>query len=259
MNRIWRSTSAAALLCSSALRAQTPPPAAAPAAPPAPATVAPAGAPGPAPPPAPLDQGPDTLPSLDAPATVVVVHPKPGNVAVVGNATPREPLPVRAERRLALMGELGWNTLSGFGPTLTFHAHPHLSFDLGAGLSPEGWKLGLRSRYNFLSSEVTPFVGVGLIGASGIDSPSQDLSSDGDNSELNIKVRPCGFLQTVVGVDWTSSGGFTLVGALGYAWLLGGDNVEVVTGVPSEEDERVFDAVFRSAIVISLGIGYSFR
>jgi len=214
-------------------------------------------APGPAPSPAPLDQGPDTLPSLDAP-TVVVVHPKPGPVAVLGNTAPREALPVRAERRLALMGELGWNTLSGFGPTLTFHAHPHLSFDLGAGISPEGFKLGLRPRYNLLSSEVTPFVGVGLIGASGIDSPSQDLSTDGSDS-LTIKIRPCGFMQAVAGIDWTSPGGFTMLGALGYAWLLGGDNVQVLTGVPDAEQEEALDAVFRSGIVISLGIGYSFR
>jgi len=269
MNRIWRSTSAAALMCSSTLRAQTPPapvvpasppPAAAPAAPAAPpaaAPAAPAAAPGPAPTAAPLDQGPDTLPSLEGP-TVVVVQPKPGTVAVLGNAPAREAIPVRAERRLALMGELGWNTLSGFGPTVTFHAHPHLSFDLGTGISTEGFKLGLRSRYNFLLGEVTPFVGVGLIGATGIDSPSQDLSTDGSDS-LTIKIRPCGFLQAVAGVDWTSPGGFTMLGALGYAWLLGGDNVQVVTGVPDEEQEQVFDAVFRSSIVISLGIGYSFR
>jgi len=160
---------------------------------------------------------------------------------------------------LALLGETGWNSLPGFGPTLTFHAHPHLSFDLGAGLSAVGGKLGLRSRYNFLASEVTPFVGVGLIGATGIDAPSQDISTDGDDSELNVKIRSCGFLQTVAGVDWTSSGGFTLVGAVGYAWLLGGDNVKILTGVPTEKQEKALDVLFRSSIVLSLGIGYSFR
>jgi hypothetical protein len=90
-------------------------------------------------------------------------------------------------------------------------------------------------------------------------SPSQDISTDGDDSELNIKIRPCGFVQAVAGVDWTSSGGFTLVGTVGYAFLLGGDNVEIVTGVPSEDEEQAFDALFRSSVVLSLGIGYSFR
>ena len=267
MNRPWRAISAAALLCSK-LHAQTPPapvaptpppPAVAPAAPAPPAATPSAPVPGAASAPAPLDQGPDTLPSLDTPPTTIIVHPKAGTVAVVGNAAPREALPIRAERRLALLGELGWNSLGGFGPSITFHAHPHVSFDLGAGLSLEGWKLGLRSRYNFLLSEVTPFVGVGLLGATGFDAPSQDISTDGDDSDLNIKIRPCGFVQAVAGVDWTSPGGFTMVGAVGYAFLLGGDNVEILTGVPTEEQERGLDALFRSSVVLSLGIGYSFR
>jgi hypothetical protein len=273
LNELWRTKGATlALLCSASLlplssaRAQTPhsnpaapvapPTPPAPAAPPAavsPAPVSPA-APAPAPSaPAPLDQGPDTLPPLDPPEVVELSKPQAVTVVAVGPA--RAPLPVRAERRLALLGELSWNGIAGFGPNLTFHAFPHVSFDLGAGLALVGWKLGLRTRYNFLKSEVTPFVGVGILAASGFDAPS----SSSDNAELNIKLHPSAFTQATIGLDYTASGGFTFLGALGYAWLVSHDNVEIVTGVPTEEEKQALDIVFRSGVVVSIAIGYSFR
>jgi hypothetical protein len=41
--------------------------------------------------------------------------------------------------------------------------------------------------------------------------------------------------------------------------MLTDDNVEILTGVPTSEERRAFDALFRSSVVISIGIGYSFR
>jgi len=267
LHELWRTAPAAgALFCSVGLllapplQAQTPPstvPTAAPAAPApaAPATPVPApAAPAPA---APLDQGPDTLPPLEG-TPEVVVEPPP-SVAVVAVGPVRAALPVRAERRLALLGELSWNGIAGFGPVLVFHAFPQLSVDLGAGLALVGWKFGLRARYNFLKSEVTPFVGLGFLAASGFDAPSQDLTSENDNRELNIKLRPSAFLQATIGLDYTDSDGFTFLGALGYAWLVSNDNVVVVTGEPTPEEQRALDVIFGSSVVISIGIGYSFR
>lgn len=220
---------------------------------PAPAEPAPAPAE-----PAPANQGPDTLPALEEaleppPRTAAPAVPEPRP------PVPRRPLPVRAERRLALLGELGWNGLAGFGPNVTFHAHPHVSFDLGAGLALVGGKVGLRARYNLLESEATPFLGVAGLVASGFDSATRDPAGDGDNPELNVKVLPSAFLQAVVGIDWTSRSGFTLISALGYAWLLSRDNVEIITGVPTEEERKALDIVFGSSAVVSMAIGYSFR
>lgn len=279
LHELWRATPAAALFCSASLlhaaplRAQTPssPPASVaphPPPPPGPAPAAPAEATPPAPaaapappapaPAAPLDQGPDTLPPLENPPEVVE-PPKPQSVAVVAVGPVRAALPVRAERRLALLGELSWNGLAGFGPNLIFHAYPQLSIDLGAGLALVGWKLGLRTRYNFLTSEVTPFVGLGLLAASGFDAPTQDLTAQNDNRELNIKLRPSAFLQATLGLDYTDSDGFTFLAAVGYAWRLTHDNVEIVTGEPTPEERQALDIVFGSSVVISIGIGYSFR
>jgi hypothetical protein len=185
---------------------------------------------------------------------------KPATVTVVAVGPPRAAQPVRAERRLALLGELSWNGLAGFGPILTFHAFPQLSIDLGAGLAFVGWKLGVRARYNFLTSEVTPFVGAGFMMASGFDAPpSQDPGAGDDNRELNIKLRPSAFFQGTIGLDYTDSDGFTFLGALGYAPLLSHDNVEIVTGTPTADEQRALRALFKSGIVISIGIGYSFR
>jgi hypothetical protein len=180
-------------------------------------------------------------------------------VSVVSVGPPRPLAPIRAERRLALLGEIGWNSLAGFGANLTYHAHPKLTFDLGVGIGLVGGKVGLRTRYNFLLSAVTPFVGVGVIGAGGFDAPTSDIAMDDENTDLNVKVNPSAFMQGVAGIDWTSRGGFTLVGCLGYAWILTGDNVVVVTGEPTEEERNALRVIFGSSIVLSLAIGYSFR
>jgi hypothetical protein len=255
MRTIWRSAPAAALLWSAAARAVT-------------AQVGPEATPPPPPlpeprpdsapvEPTPADLGPDTLPSLEEPPSLT---PPPAPPAVATPpTTARRPLPVRAERRLALLGELGWNSLAGVGPSVTFHAHPHVSFDLGAGLGAVGGKIGLRARANVLTKEVTPFFGAGAIVASGFDAPSANFASDMENRELNVKVLPSAFVQAVTGVDWTSRNGFTLVGALGYAFLVTRDNVEIITGEPTAEERRGLRAAFGSSLVISIAIGYSFR
>jgi hypothetical protein len=206
--------------------------------------------------PPPVDQGPDTLPSIDEDTEPTLPPPR----RVVRRAKADRPLPpVRVDRRLALLGELGWNGLAGFGAIVSYHAHPQLTFDLGVGLAIVGGKLGLRTRFNFLDGPVSPFVGVGFMGATGFDAPTRDIAAQDDDSDLNIELRPSAFLQAVAGIDWTSRDGFTLVGALGYAWLLTGDNVVIVTGEPTADERQGLDIAFGSSIVVSIAIGYSFR
>jgi hypothetical protein len=260
MSVFFRCAPLCALFWCALARGQAPPP---PAPPPAPrAPVPPSGgvtdvrSPDTAVPPAPVDQGPDTLPSLDE-----EVEPKPA-------ASPRRPrrarddrplAPIRAQRRLALLGEIGWNGLAGFGAVVSYHVHPRLTFELGVGLALVGGKVGLRARYNFLDGAVTPFVGSGFMGATGFDAPTRDIAAEDDNTELNIELKPSAFHQVVAGIDWTKRNGFTLIGALGYAWLLTADNVVIITGEPTEEERKGFDIAFRSSVVLSIAIGYSFR
>ncbi|MEO6598478.1 MAG: hypothetical protein ABIQ16_01305 [Polyangiaceae bacterium] len=215
-------------------------------------------------------QGADALPTLDeqpivAPDTTLpsdASAPLPVTVLKSPEQKARHPEygPIRARRRLALLGEVGWNGIAGFGPNLVYHVDPHFSVDMGAGLSLLGWKVGLRGRFNLLTGPVTPFVGVGFMGGGGFgDSPIPINEEESSRETVNVKIRPSAWLQTVVGVDWIAPSGFNLVGAGGYAFLLSHDPVQVVTGTPNSEDERAFDVAFRSNVVLTIALGYSFR
>ncbi|HTV24518.1 MAG TPA: hypothetical protein VMG12_37765 [Polyangiaceae bacterium] len=210
------------------------------------------------PPAPPIDQGPDTLPSLDEDEPEVAPKKAPAKKRANAAAPAKPAGPIRADRRLALLGELGWNGLAGFGAIVSLHANPHLSFDLGAGLAAVGGKLGLRVRYNVSERRLTPIIGVGIMGATGFDAPTRELAAD-DNEELNIELKPSAFLQTVVGLDWTAKSGFTLLSTVGYAFMLTPDNVVIITGEPTPDERKGLDIAFRSGIVISIAMGYSFR
>ena len=213
-------------------------------------------------------EGTDTLPTLDdtappAPPPEPVAPPPPVVIIDPSQKPVRQPTgPIRAQRRLALLGEVGWNGIAGFGPNLTFRAHPNLSVDLGAGLSLLGWKVGLRGRYLFLKGPVTPFIGAGVMGAGGFGSEPIEISNKDDDPErtpLNVKIKPSFWFQGVAGVDWVAPGGFTLIGSAGYAWVLSHDPVEIVTGKPTHDEELGLDIAFRSNIVATIALGYSFR
>jgi len=211
-------------------------------------------------------QGTDTLPTLDdsEPPVPEPVTPPPPVVVWDPSQKPGRPPtgPIRAQRRLALLGEVGWNGIAGFGPNLTYRAHPNLSIDLGAGLAFVGWKIGLRARYLLLKGPVTPFIGVGAMVASGLGPEPFDLSDQHDDSNripLNVKIHPSQWLQGVAGVDWVAANGFTIVGTAGWAAVLGDDPVEIVTGRPNHDEQAALNALFRSSIVATIALGYSFR
>lgn len=172
-------------------------------------------------------------------------------------------LPIRERRKLALLGEIGWNGLAGFGMILTYHAHPHVSFDLGGGFSLLGWKAGVRGRYNFLKSPMTPFLGVGFNATSGLgevtSDPKNDSSADPGSQPFTIDVKASYLVQGVLGFDFIHRHGFNMQGAVGYAWLLNKNNVALIDGSLTREEKRAFDIIFKSGLVISLAWGYAFE
>ena len=214
----------------------------------------------------------DTLPTLDdtaPPAATPEPEPEPTAppppvVILDPSQKPVRELtgPIRARRRLALTGEVGWNGIAGFGPNLTFRAHPNISVDLGAGLALVGWKVGIRARYLLLKGPVTPFIGAGLMAASGFGSEPIELTDKNDDptrEPLNVKIKPSQWAQGVAGVDWVAANGFTMVGSVGWASVLSGDPVQVISGKPTEDEEHALNAVFRSSVVMTVAIGYSFK
>lgn len=174
-------------------------------------------------------------------------------------------LPIRELNPWALSGDVGWNSLVGFGPVVTRHVTPHFSIDAGAGLSLEGIKFGGRARYNFLKSDLTPFVGLGAMHALGVDKltinePNEDEDSiqPGD-FVADVRIKPSTYAQVVTGLDWIDrNNNINLTGTIGYAQLLQRDNVEVLAGSLEGEHEDAADLSFGSGLVVSLGMGYSF-
>lgn len=176
-------------------------------------------------------------------------------LVVVRSRQPAAP-PVRTERRLALAMDLTWNGLAGLGPILSFHALRHLSVDLGTGLSSVGFKLGARVRWDILDAPFTPFIGVGAM--YGLGSGGEDAELDTEGHVIRFALEPSPFVMAAVGFDWTSREGFYMLGQLGYAHLLGGDNVVVTQGTPSEVQQKALDASCHSGPVLGVSLGYAF-
>ena len=172
-------------------------------------------------------------------------------------------LPIRARRKLALLGEVGWNGLAGFGPILTYHVDPHFSADFGVGFSLLGWKVGARGRYNFLTSPFTPFVSLGFNYAGGFGQfttdPSSDPNADPNREPVTIDQGPSYLIQSTLGFDFIHRRGFTMLGTLGYAWLLNHDNYRVLAGTLKPDEKQGFDIAFRGGLVLGMAFGYAFE
>jgi hypothetical protein len=181
-------------------------------------------------------------------------------------ADPRSSLPIRERRKLALLAELGWNGLAGFGLMLTYNAHPHLAFDLAGGFSTTGWKAGVRARYNLLTGPFTPFVGAGFSASTGLDGarvgrgdgrsdPNDDNFDEREMGTYDVKASR--FAQGVLGFEFIHHHGFTLQGSAGYSWLL--NNHRNFTFVEGRRDDTAARIFFGSGPVISAAFGYAFN
>lgn len=171
-------------------------------------------------------------------------------------AMPVPPPAVRATRRFGILAELGWNSLSGMGLNGTFHVIPNVSVDLGAGLSGEGWKTGLRARYNFLTGEFTPFVGAGMTAGWGTGGSTIEIITTGEPLVFTLGLMP--YAQVVGGLDYTNSGGFTFLLTLGYAALVR-NGVQIVSGGPPDNlQQAALNLAYGSGVSLGLALGYSF-
>lgn len=267
-----RRLAAAGLMAAASLAAA--PAGAQPAPPPAPAAALP-----PTPPPAPPTAPPPPTESLETPyhdppppdlsppplaAPPAPTPPKAGVIRLdVPDIRPPLPIIIRERRRLALTGEIGWNGLAGFGPVLTYYAHPHVALDLGLGFSLLGAKAGLRTRYLFLESPLTPFIGAGINATSGLgkatSDPAQNPESNPNREPVTVNVEASYLVQAVMGIDYIHRRGFTLIASAGYAHLLNDDNYQVLAGELTDDERRGFDIAFGGGLVLSIAMGYAFE
>ncbi|MFY0524796.1 hypothetical protein ACN28I_17090 [Archangium gephyra] len=182
-------------------------------------------------------------------------------LALPSSALAREETPepastsIRSQRRVGIMAEAGWNSLSGVGMQVSYHFMPQLSLDVAGGLSALGWKAGARARYNFVTSNFTPFLGAGLmIGSGAGDEP---LSVDDGTRTVLARVGLAPFAQVVGGLEYVADGGFSIMATAGYAFALT-QNPEVVSGTPTEAHRQVFELLYGNGISLGLALGYTF-
>ena len=169
-------------------------------------------------------------------------------------------LPVRLTRSFGISMDMGWNALVGVGPTIQYFVSPHVGIDGGIGLSATGIKFGARGRYLFLESIFTPFVGAGFnygmgLGAAGL----AVLSHDDDGNVIDYYIKSSAFLQLTVGGDLVTRGGFFLLFDMGYSILLSEDNIVIVSGTPTVNQQQGLKGLYASGIVVEVGIGFIFK
>jgi len=120
----------------------------------------------------------------------------------------------RANRNIAITGESGFKTLSGFGLNATYYVQPKIAIDLGAGLGLQLVRAGIRGRYLFLDKNFTPYVGAGLY-FNPIAIPDV-IVSDLENDYL-IDINSSTFGQFVVGAEFMANKGFVVGFNVGYS------------------------------------------
>jgi len=163
--------------------------------------------------------------------------------------------PVRAQRKLMIGAELGWNSLAGVGLNASYHLLPRLSVDAGLGYSLVGAKLGARARFNLLTSEWTPFIAAGFL--YGFGQGNRDLNLPVGSQTVVLRVAGSPFAQFVAGVDYSDAGGFTFLFTAGYAVLLR-ENLTYSAGQDNALATQTLNPLFHSGLVVAAALGYSF-
>ena len=168
---------------------------------------------------------------------------------------PIEVVPVRALRPAQVSIEAGFNGLSGVGLQVGYNFPPHFAVDVGGGLSTQTAKVGLRGRYNLLKSNVTPFLGAGVV--YGFGTPDALTNRDGGN-EVSFKIDRSPFAQAVAGVSYVNRRGLSLMASAGWNQLLRDNNVLIKGGRPNDRQRKAFKYLAGSGPSLALAVGYAF-
>ena len=177
------------------------------------------------------------------------------------NTSTQQSIRERYKQNISL--EFAWNGLVGTGILYSYHPTVHFAFEGGIGLSSMGVKIGGRVRYNFLTGEMTPFVGAGFMRASGFRNAEKEFES----AIVKFNIRPTHFARLSFGLDFISGERFTFTPSAGWVFPLN-EGVRDVTYVITdgtftrEDAESAFDQhkryLYEGGISLALTFGFSF-
>lgn len=179
--------------------------------------------------------------------------------------------PTRTRRPVTIGIETGAKGFNGLGLNASYNVTPHWSLDAGGGLGNAGARAGLRGRYNFMTSNWTPFVSLGVDYLFAADTsfgaytdPWARMSgSIGDPEtrevrKLLYRVQSAPSASAMLGMTYQGPRGFSVLGGLGWSQLLDRKSNIVVTGPLQEDKRRDLELFHGSGPVATLMLGYSF-
>ena len=166
------------------------------------------------------------------------------------------PIPIRDAHPVTLRADAGWNSLSGLGLRGSYMATSHLALEAGAGYVLAGPKAGARVRWNFTTTDLTPYVAVGGLWSGGHSAPV--MLNQGKQDEFSFHVGQAAYLQSVVGMDFQDRGHLTYGFEIGWAQALNRRDVRVVSGTPADMDWNFVKAVAGGGLVLAGSVGYAF-
>lgn len=163
---------------------------------------------------------------------------------------------VRADRKVAIAGSIGFKSLAGVGGLVTYYATPHIAIDAGAGLGLQVFKGGVRGRYLFTKKRFTPYVGLGL---SHSPLAIEDVQVDNSNgSDYLIDLKASTYGQLSLGLEFLGYNGFLLGFDVGYSKLMNEDNFTNQGDPFDAETQLAFDIIYGSSLNFSFTMGYAF-
>ncbi len=175
-----------------------------------------------------------------------------------GHANQWQEEPYESERHQRVFGAswaMVWNGLNGFGPLFHLYPLPHVALDAGAGIGFSGVKTGIGARAMFLRHRFTPFAGIGFSRASGGEA---SIEGNQNRAQLDYRVEPSPNLQFSVGFDLQARNGFLLLISGGYNKFMASRSVTVLSGTPTDDDLRMFDAMYGSGGIFGICVGKAF-
>jgi hypothetical protein len=179
--------------------------------------------------------------------------------------------PSRTRRPVTIGIESGAKGFNGLGLNASYNLTPHWSLDAGGGLGNAGARAGLRGRYNFMTSNWTPFASLGVDYLFAADTSFGAYTDPWarmagklgdpktrDARKMLYRVQSAPSATAMLGMSYQGPRGFSFLGGLGWSQLLDRKSNIVATGRLPDDTRKDLESFHGSGPVATLMLGYSF-